>query len=413
MPDLHNLSEQEWQMMRSLALRKAAVAQQTAAQNSAHGKIATLQKDTVTPDDYVDSSYVYGQDDPTLAKAQYARAGSAAPLLFGNTPARTATGFDYSGVTPIKGPDDLLSNPKFVQLARIDPKKADTLYTSFTGRSFAQDMKDKETQKMAMMKDYENGIRSGFISGDLRRNPTMGWLERRRVISNPLDPTEPQKVTWEPVSSEMQQADKDYNKFSTGYQRPNTIIDEVPMSHRDIFLQTFAEQKKLGKTDKEAAKAAASLIAAAPQGPNQLAQLNQRPEPPPPAAVKANPTPPPPAEGDDYQTWATQQATAGPNIFDAMSAAARPVWDYGVKPVGKFIMGLNEGSRIAENAATGVANLPNMLAIKMGAKKPLYPWLRPSTKEEFDKRNEERAARVPVPDNAGAGFTWPADAMVN
>lgn len=365
-------------MMRSLALRKAAVAQQTAAQNAAHGKIATLQKDTVTPDDYVDSSYVYGQDDPTLAKAQYARAGSAAPLLFGNTPARTATGFDYSGVTPIKEPNDLLSNPKFVQLARIDPKKADTLYTSFTGRSFAQDMKDKETQKMAMMKDYENGIRSGFISGDLRRNPTMGWLERRRVISNPLDPTEPQKVTWEPVSSEMQQADKDYNKFSTGYQRPNTIIDEVPMSHRDIFLQTFAEQKKLGKTDKEAAKAAASLIAAAPQGPNQLAQLNQRPEPPPPAAVKANPTTPPPTDPEAYQMWATQQAQdQGNNLAQGVVGLNDWMQQKIFQPVAK---GLDWVDNTEAEMTRGLHNLPNKLSVMFGGK-PVTSWVPPQPKK--------------------------------
>lgn len=371
-------------------------------QGSARTPIATLQKDNgVTPDDFVNSSYVYGQDDTELAKAQFARAGSMAPSLLGAQPVRTPTGFDYSNITPIKAPEDLLNNPKFVQLARIDPDRAGALYQSFTGKSFAADLKEKEVQKTAMTKDYEEGIRKGFISGDLRRNPTMGWLERKQTFPSMI-PGEPPQERWEPVSSEMQQADKDYNKFSTGYARPPmaAAIDAVPMSHRDLFLQHFYEQKKAGKGDKEAMKAAAGIIATTPNTPAQLAQLGQAPPTPPPASVNANP---PPADPAAYQDWATTQAKNGPSFSEMYNTGANKVADYTLRPALNFMMGEGEPARVLKNSVKGVGNLFNSLAIKSGKQNPLYPWMRPTSPEE-----EQVKQQTPRPITfAPTSYNWP------
>lgn len=291
--------------------------------------------------------------DEELARSQYARAGADAGVLMerpGARPELVGGRMDFSKVKPFKSAEDILSNPVFRQLVQRDPAKASKLYAAFTGKDFGAEYKEQEKQKLAVSSNYKEGIQRGFISGDLRRNPAMGWLERRRMVK---DATGMNTVeSWEPADDVLQQADRHYGQEATEYARPGmaAVLDDIAPHARNTFMQEFSNQKAAGKTDREAFVAANSAAETVALTPAQLATLQKAPAGAAPVSAPHS-IPPAAAYPEKGAVDAIMQAGQTTNDW---------LWNNAVKG------GINTGIS-ALNIGTGLLNVPNKLANFGGA----------------------------------------------
>jgi hypothetical protein len=301
--------------------------------------------------------------DQALAKSQLARGGTTAeailrensgvksfdwqsrmdPNLMRDT--STGPGFDYTGISPIKSGDQLLNNNTFRSLLQSDPEKATTLYKAFTGKDFSADYKEKDKQQQAVQKDYREGIRREFISGNMRRNPTMGWLERRRVITDPMG-IKPPTETWEPADSVLQQADKQYDPTSYGRPAMAGILDEIPGPAKNTFIQSYYQNKAAGLGDREAITAANKAANDMVMTPEKLAMMQNQAQP------QASPTPTTPPAAYPEQAAANQLRQAGQTATDWL-------WNEGVR-------GAMNTIPAAANVGTAILNAPNHVANFIG-----------------------------------------------
>lgn len=320
------------------------------------GMLAQRDKRSALPsvDDYV-ATPLMNNDDESLVRSQYLRGGALAGSILesddGPRPELRGGMMSYAGIKPVRGPEELLRNPKFQRLAQTSPAQAAKLYTDLTGGDFRTDIQNKQKQNLSMRSTWQEGIQKGLLEGNMRRHPTMGWLERRRTAPS-IVPGEPAQEFWEPAESTLQQADRDYGETGTGYARPRlaTLLDDIPPAKHNNFLKAFYEQKKAGKGDHEAITAANSIIETQAVTPAQLATLQNVP------AVMKNPEAqkvPPVAYPE--QAAARAMGAAGQQIGDW-------AWNNAIPAVANAVAGtVNIGSHLP-NMVTKGANIVGALA---------------------------------------------------
>jgi hypothetical protein len=358
----------------------------TTGARSAVGRRAGVG-DGVTPDDYV-ASPVFPQGDLEMAKQQLVSGGGNAwPILRENSglPEGTARpGFgsngriSYEGITPIHDADEIMGNSKFQLLANKDPKAAATLFKEFTGKDFATHVSERQKEDLSRVKDYQNTIRDQLNKGDLRRNPTMGWLERARQVRDLVGNV---TTEWEPVDPTLHEADKQYGGRATGFPRGGTIIDAVPLEGRGVFQQAWYAAKKAGKNDYEATTEAR----------NALGEYNNRGIiASNPATVRANPpdntlqTPfgdtniarQPPTDPVAFQQWMTQEANkSNQNVGNFFTKTLPTAVDRGLdKTVGNVGRALTWAGH---EIIGGAQNMENRIDLGLGYDKPRNEWWNP------------------------------------
>lgn len=364
-PAMGALPDADYQMSPSAIASMMAHRDATQAKQD---KLPTLDDFAATP--------LLNTSDTDLVRSQYNRGGSTAAAILeskGTRPQLRGGKLDYSGVKPIKGPDDLMANAKFQSLAQDDPAAAAHVYKAMTGKDFTADYQEKMKQQLAMKTSWETSLQKGFEDGNYRRHPTMGWLERRVSIPN-IDPTAPPQEFWKPVDATVHQADMDYGAKATGYVRAPTQADAVPMQYRNAFMEEFYRNTSAGKDDKTALQAAVNHVQNIDQTPAKIAMASGNTvASPPPAAVTANPAPP--EDNAAYQAWATDQANKRiAATKEGVSSLGNKFFDNVVGPV------LGAGGKVGDAVASmfrGQANAPNMVSTALTGK-PLYPWVRPS-----------------------------------
>lgn len=344
MPELGGLPDAEYQTSPS-----------SLASMIARRDAAARRPDMPTVDDFTATPLLNGSDEE-LVRSQYNRGGSAAAaILEPKGGARPTIGRDgkmsYAGIKPVRSGDDLIANPKFRQLAQADPRRAATLYKALTGGDFTQDYQAKQKHQLAVATDWENGIRDGLMKGEFRRHPTMGWLERRRMVNDGINTVE----TWEPAEATVQQADRDYGQKGTGYERPAmaSFLDDIPMAQRNNFLTEYYKEKKAGKTDREAVTAANSIIKTQALTPAQLATVQNVPAGAKPKAGDFHGPPAPTAA--TYPEQAAAQALAGSG--QKIMSWARDI----IPPVATNI------AATGANIGTGILNIPAYVGNYVGA----------------------------------------------
>lgn len=398
--------------------------------NTSAGRIATLQNqipsaDTngITPDDYTSSPLLYNQSDAALAKSQIARVGSAtalpilqelnggplnwnqrdyssSPSIYsedtGTTHESGDTGFNYNAIKPVKTSDDLLGNQAFIKLAQTDPALAAKTYKGFTGSDFATDVALKATQHKSLVNNYQEGIQKGFISGDLRRDPDTGWLERRRMVPDPMN-IKPPTETWEPADEVMQQADQDFGVKGTGYERPPmaALLDSVPISHKNAFIAEYTAQKAAGKSVKDAAQAALMKVKSSPTSVAQM--LNpQQPTQPTAQVNPPQPTASVPTDPDEYQKYANTQAINSGDKFGTYLGTGVPQAISGV--ASSAGPAASETLRFLSNAAGGLANLIPFTQAAITGQPSTMGFTQPSTQADWESAQNPALTRgVGVP----------------
>ena len=303
--------------------------------------------------------------------AQILQENSPKALDNGGRPTMINGQMDYTGINPIKTPEDLLGNKTFQTLANQDPHRAAVIYKELLGKDFQTDYSEKEKQRLAMESDYMNGIRDQIIQGKMRRHPTQGWLERKVMIEDPLK-IKPPTESWEPVDENMLQADQDFGRKALGYNRPNTVVDQVPMAGRNVFMQEYYNQQNQGKDDKSALNAALDKVQATfPQSMPQGMPRNDAQPAPTPTAAKANPPPDDPAEYQQYMTAQAQQSNAKVGNFfsNTLPKAALSFQDATMGNAARA------ATVLGHNLAGSINNMGNRVNLMTG--NPLSPWMRP------------------------------------
>lgn len=220
-----------------------------------------------------------------MARAQIARTGDEgmAILREGGSvdPVMRDGRLDYSGVKPVGGAQELISNKKFIALASRDPQRAAEVYKGFTGRDYATDAEERVKQEVSMKRDYTEAIRQGVLKGDIRRSPETGMLERKVSVPDPKNPLSGKIDVWEPAEAEIQSADTRYWQDATGQPmaRPN-IVEKVPYMHRGMFMDTYRKKVTEGLSPREAMEAAFTAVpttdvkpSAEPKTPTQAQRM--------------------------------------------------------------------------------------------------------------------------------------------
>lgn len=391
------------------------------ATRAARGQFATLQNPV--------SPLIIDQGDEGLVKSQIGRGGSAAEkILLENTygdkysgfnweSRQGEKGFNYSGIKPIRAGDELLKNKAFIALQTRAPEEAAKVYRDLTGSDFAADLEEKTKQRTAMQRDYREGLRSGFIQGKMRRNPSTGWLERKISEPDPLG-IGPKKEVWVPAEPELQQADMDYGQEALGVKRNPTIVDHVDPEHRSMFFSEYQKHVAEGKSEREAAELAFQGVPGKNTASNTIATLQKAPV----TQSKAGPAPQAPINPASLQNVRQIIQNGAKNVHDeeyvkaiidstdpvelrrlgfddlAQLVITNRVRQQGQKlmsGVGDFIRNevMQPADIMMENARetqrtmrSGLLNLPNKLSVMFGGPQ-LYNW-QGDTPEELALRQK-------------------------
>lgn len=402
-PAMGALPDADYQMSPSaiasmMAHRDAAQAKQD--------KLPTIDDFTATP--------LLNSGPGALVKSQLARGGTDAENILRYQNNKTT--FDwgrrfqrpggaeavYGGLKGITSADDLIANPAFQKISQADPTRAAKVYHDMTGGNFTMDMQAKQKQRTAMQTSWETSLQRGFEEGNYRRNPTMGWLERRVTIPN-IDPTAAPQEFWKPVDATVHQADIDYGAKATGYSRNPTPADDIPMEHRNAFMEEYYNQKQGGKTDREALTAANSVANMRASIPSQLATLQTAPASASnPVATKG------PMEGPPSPTAYPEQAAAR-----AIANTGQQVLDWGWNNVPTTVANVgagmaNIGAMIPNTVTAGVNTVGAMFGAKSRIAPPLpaVPYTS-NVNEDLDwllspeRKIEERKAAAGFPTQMG------------
>lgn len=367
-PEMSGLPNADYQMSPSSIA--SMVSRRDAAQ-AKQDKLPTIDNFTATP--------LLNSGSGQLVKSQLARGGTDAEniLRYVNNKKQFDWGArfqrpggveaTYGDIQPVTSADQLLTNPAFQSIARADPARAAKTYKALTGQDWTQDMVDKKKQQDTMQKGWDEGLQKGFMEGTLRRHPTMGWLERRRTIPN-IDPTAPPTDFWEPADATVQQADAKYGQEGTGFARPPmaSLLDGVHPAQINSFLQEFYNQKKAGKTEREAITSANSLINSQITTPAQIATLQNVP-----AAAKVPPTPQP--VGPSAATAYPEQATAEA-VKKTAGVATDFLWNKAMPGLLNVpVAAANIGAAIPNAATAAVNTVGALFGAKSRVAQPL-PW---------------------------------------
>jgi hypothetical protein len=399
------------------------------------------------------SPLVLNQGDEELVRSQIGRGGSAAEqILFENTPheagvkgfdwkMRPEGGFDYSGVKPVRTGDELLKNKAFIALQSRAPEQAAKVYHDLTGADFGADLEEKTKQRTAMQRDYREGLRSGFIQGKMRRNPTGGWLERKVSEPDPLG-IGPKKEVWVPAEPELQQADIDYGSEALGVNRNPTMIDKIPSEQRSLFFNEFQKHVSEGKSEREAAEMAFQGVPGKNTASNTIATLQKAPVTP----SKAGPAPQAPInvaslqnvrqiiQGgarnvhdeeyvkaiidstdpvelrklgfDDIAQLVITNRLKGrvQNIGQEFSNIGANIGDWWARNVSEPAQSVVQDARELKNEVVrSIWNAPNTAAVALGRDKPFYDWLEAPTPEDLALERKRRMALPSKPMLQGMG----------
>jgi hypothetical protein len=386
-------------------------------------QVATLQNPI--------SPLIIDQGDEELVKSQIGRGGSDAekillentygeqkqPSNFWEKRLNPTGGFDYQGIKPVRAGDELLKNKAFIALQTRSPEQAAKVYHDLTGASLEKDLGEKLAQRTNMQRDYREGLRAGFIKGQMRRNPATGWLERKVSEPNPLG-IGPAKEVWTPAEPELQQADIDYGQEALGVTRNPTILDHVNPEHRAMFFSEYQKHVAEGKGEREAAELAFQGVPGKNSAVNTVATMQKNPVTP----SKAGPAPQAPVNPASLQNVRNIIQNGARNVHDeeyvksiiestdpvelrrlGFDDLAQLVITNRVRKQGQAMMGAvtdtytNEVSRpfdrLYETARqtqrsmrSGLFNLPNKVSVMLGGPQ-LYPWQGDSP-EEIAMREE-------------------------
>lgn len=187
---------------------------------------------------------------------------SMAPAMFdsrGVTPGAGGIGLNYGGMKPIRGgSDELLNNPKFAQLLRVDPRRAAQAYQSLTGRTLGEDFQQKQKMDIARQKDFADTTRSQLMRGDIRQEPETGMFQRRQRIQSKDNPMQTVD-TWEDLSADEQEIYAKSWETALGAKmfRPNPIasLGKSP-AVKALVAVRYADKVRNGMSPREALEAA-------------------------------------------------------------------------------------------------------------------------------------------------------------
>lgn len=319
----------------------------------------------------------YSMSDPELVRSQWGRGGSAVGEMFGG-PApklKPGGGMDYTGIKPIRGgSEELLSNPKFLQIARYDPRKAAVVYKAITGRDMGNDFQEKQKMDAMRQKEMSDTIRSGVMRGDLRQNPETGFVERKASVPDPKNPM--QKIdAWETMDAEAQLAMTSNWERAMGAKqaRSNPLATlQMPPQQKALVMANYMRLVQTGQmAPREALTEAIKMTPGGDAGSGA----------PPTASVStphAASASPPPKDPAAYQRWMTQQmGQRNTAISGAVATGAGKLASYGVDAIDAGSGMLDRGGEVLASVGASVPNLVNQ-AIMGVTGSPAWDWMRPA-----------------------------------
>lgn len=357
--------------------------------------------------------------DPTLSDTELLKQqmSGGASALFDTSGVRqnAAGGMDYGKLKPIRGgSDEVLSNPKFIQLLRRSPQQAAQAYSAITGRDLRNDFQQRQTLDLARRKDMTEAIRGRAIRGEDRFNEETGFFERRVSIPDPKNPMA--KVdAWETMDTPSQIAYNENWETAMGSKmaKPNPIatLQKSPRVKAMVMSKYMAMVKAGTHTPAAAFEEALKTTPDDVSGPTPSSQEVASPQaqaanqpysgPIPvgttgmmniaaprqvwqgmkgqsPMAGPAGWTPP---AGPAYDAWANEQARAnlGGMVAAPIAAGLDMMPDDATGP-GNFATAIMDWNRMSGNARTAISNIPSHISAFFGGNPS---WNRPQSKEEM------------------------------